>query len=29
MLIEAYGLKPWRHHLWLSPQVPRDLAFAA
>src|SRR5262249_27540193 len=22
-------LKPWRHHLWLSPQVPRDAACAA
>jgi hypothetical protein len=22
-------LKPWRHHLWLSPHVPRDAAFAA
>jgi hypothetical protein len=22
-------LKPWRHHLWLSPTVPRDAAFAA
>jgi len=21
-------LKPWRHHLWLSPKVPRDAAFA-
>lgn len=24
-----HKLKPWRHHLWLSPQVPRDAAFAA
>ena len=22
-------LKPWRHHLWLSPKAPRDAAFAA
>jgi hypothetical protein len=22
-----HRLKPWRHHLWLSPQVPRDAAF--
>ena len=24
-----HKLKPWRHHLWLAPQVPRDAAFAA
>ena len=24
-----HKLTPWRHHLWLSPQVPRDAAFAA
>src|SRR5262245_62556544 len=24
-----HKLKPWRHHLWLSPHVPRDAAFAA
>jgi transposase len=24
-----HHLKPWRHHLWLSPKVPRDEAFAA
>jgi transposase len=24
-----HKLKPWRHHLWLSPKVPRDAAFAA
>jgi len=23
-----HHLKPWRHHLWLSPKVPRDEAFA-
>lgn len=22
-----HKLKPWRHHLWLSPKVPRDDAF--
>jgi hypothetical protein len=22
-----HRLKPWRHHLWLSPKVPRDAAF--
>jgi transposase len=24
-----HRLRPWRHHLWLSPKVPRDAAFAA
>jgi transposase len=24
-----HKLNPWRHHRWLSPQVPRDAAFAA
>jgi transposase len=28
-ILEHHKLKPWRHHLWLSPQVPRDAAFAA
>jgi len=28
-LLEHHHLKPWRHHLWLSPKVPRDAAFAA
>lgn len=23
-----HQLKPWRHHLWLSPHTPRDAAFA-
>jgi transposase len=25
---EDHHLKPWRYHLWLSPKVPRDEAFA-
>jgi transposase len=28
-ILEHHHLKPWRHHLWLSPQVPGDDAFAA
>ena len=28
-ILAAHQLKPWRHHLWLSPHVPRDAAFAA
>jgi transposase len=28
-ILENHHLKPWRHHLWLSPQVPRDADFAA
>jgi transposase len=28
-VLENHQLKPWRHHLWLSPTVPRDAAFAA
>jgi transposase len=27
-ILEHHHLKPWRHHLWLSPKVPRDAAFA-
>jgi hypothetical protein len=27
-ILENHKLKPWRHHLWLSPKVPRDAAFA-
>jgi transposase len=27
--LEHHHLKPWRQHLWLSPGVPRDAAFAA
>jgi transposase len=28
-ILNHHHLKPWRHHLWLSPKVPRDAAFAA
>jgi transposase len=28
-ILSHHKLKPWRHHLWLSPTVPRDAAFAA
>jgi transposase len=28
-ILSHHRLKPWRHHLWLSPKVPRDAAFAA
>lgn len=28
-ILSNHRLKPWRHHLWLSPQVPRDGEFAA
>jgi len=28
-ILNAHRLKPWRKHLWLSPDVPRDAAFAA
>jgi transposase len=28
-ILNSHRLKPWRHHLWLSPQVPRDALFAA
>jgi len=28
-ILAHHTLKPWRHHLWLSPQGPRDAAFAA
>jgi transposase len=28
-ILESHHLKPWRQHLWLSPKVPRDAAFAA
>lgn len=28
-ILRDHRLKPWRHHLWLSPDVPRDAAFAA
>ncbi|MEH2450853.1 hypothetical protein, partial [Nostoc sp.] len=26
-LYYATPLKPWRHHLWLSPKAPRDETF--
>jgi transposase len=28
-ILAHHKLKPWRHHLWLSPTVPRDAAFAS
>jgi transposase len=28
-ILADHRLKPWRHHLWLSPTVPRDEVFAA
>jgi transposase len=28
-ILENHQLKPWRQHMWLSPQVPRDADFAA
>jgi len=28
-ILSHHRLKPWRHHLWLSPKVPRDATFAA
>jgi transposase len=28
-ILDNHHLKPWRHHLWLSPTVPRDADFAA
>lgn len=28
-ILENHQLQPWRQHLWLSPKVPRDAAFAA
>ncbi len=28
-ILNSHKLKPWRKHLWLSPDVPRDAAFAA
>ena len=27
-ILNSHRLKPWRHHLWLSPTTPRDAAFA-
>lgn len=26
-ILNNHKLKPWRHHLWLSPKAPRDAAF--
>jgi transposase len=26
-ILACHQLKPWRHHLWLSPTTPRDAAF--
>jgi transposase len=28
-ILEHHKLKPWRHHAWLSPTTPRDLALYA
>jgi transposase len=28
-MLAPHQLKPWRHHLWLSPKTPRDAAFYA
>jgi hypothetical protein len=28
-IVAHHTLKPWRHHVWLSPTVPRDAACAA
>jgi hypothetical protein len=28
-ILSHHKLKPWRHHLWLSPKVPRDARFRA
>lgn len=28
-ILEHHKLKPWRHHLWLSPRTPRDAEFYA
>ena len=28
-MLAHHKLKPWRHHLWLAPPVPREAAFAA
>ena len=27
-ILASHKLQPWRHHLWLSPTVPRDATFA-
>ena len=28
-ILAHHKLKPWRHHMWLSPKYPRDAAFYA
>lgn len=28
-ILNAHQLKPWRHHMWLSPKTPRDDVFYA
>jgi polyribonucleotide nucleotidyltransferase len=28
-ILASHKLKPWRHHMWLSPKVPRDAEFYA
>lgn len=28
-ILNSHRLKPWRKHLWLSPEVPRDALFAS
>jgi transposase len=28
-ILDHHNLKPWRHHMWLSPHTPRDAAFYA
>lgn len=28
-ILTHHKLKPWRHHMWLSPKHPRDAAFYA
>jgi hypothetical protein len=28
-ILASHKLKPWRHHMWLYPQKPRDEAFYA
>lgn len=28
-ILASHNLKPWRHHMWLSPKTPRDADFYA
>jgi transposase len=28
-ILAHHNLKPWRHHMWLSPRTPRDAEFCA